>query len=117
MSEITKYTHEEWMAEAERRFGVDPFRWKFVCPSCGNVATPEDFRPFKDSGATTESVTENCLGRFTGAKGAFEPAKFRPCNYAGFGLFRLSPVRIILEGGRERHCFAFAEPEGACPVK
>ncbi len=117
MSEITQYTHEEWTAEANRRFGTDPFEWKFVCPSCGNVATSNDFLPFKDVGATTESVTSQCIGRFTGAQGAFDPATFKPCNYAGFGLIRLSPVRIITDGGREIHCFAFAEPEGECPAK
>jgi predicted RNA-binding Zn-ribbon protein involved in translation (DUF1610 family) len=113
VSEIVKYTHAEWTAEANRRFGTDPHEWKFVCPSCGNVATAEDFRTFKDAGATGESVTSQCIGRFTGAKGAFDPTKFKPCNYAGFGLLRLSPVRIVMDSGKEIHCFGFAEGTNA----
>jgi hypothetical protein len=106
---ITKYALAEWRAEGERRFGPDYNLWKFVCPSCGNVASVGDFREHAKTGASPNSATEVCIGRYTGASGAFDPAKHRPCNYAGFGLFRLSPVRVIHEDGHESHCFAFAE--------
>lgn len=39
---------EDWQAEAVRRFGPDQMKWKFVCPSCGHVASIQDW---KDAGS------------------------------------------------------------------
>lgn len=105
------YTTEEWRAEGERRFGKNMMDWRFVCPICGNVASCEEFRQFESRGATPNSATCECIGRYTGGVGAFDDRKVgqKPCNYAGYGLFRLSPVRVIQEG-KEIHTFAFAEP-------
>lgn len=99
-------TKTEWEAEAERRFGPYSNNWKFVCPVCGNVQDPDDFRPYKDQGAQPDSCTKECLGRYTG-RGGFEGEG--PCNYAGYGLFRLSPIRVDCGDGKEpMHCFDFA---------
>ena len=57
-------THEEWTAEAERRFGKNAHDWKFVCPSCGHVASVRDW---KEAGATEGEVAFSCVGRRTGA--------------------------------------------------
>jgi len=109
-------TEAEWAAEGSRRFGPDKMKWRFECPLCGNVATPEDFRPFKDQGATPSSVTNECIGRYVaGAAKAFGEAGSvkgkGPCDYAGYGLLRFSPVRIAGEAGTAPvHCFGFAEP-------
>lgn len=96
-------TLEEWQAEGSRRFGPDPMKWKFVCPSCGHVASVQDWR---DAGAGESAVAFSCVGRWL--KGAGEiGGKKRPCNYAGGGLFKLNPVKI---DDRE-NVFAFAEVE------
>ena len=107
----TRYTEAEWKAEGERRFGPDMMKWRFQCPICGNVASTEDYRPYADKGATANSATCECIGRYTGARPALGERKpgEKPCNYAGYGLFRLSPVRVVVEEGKEIHCFAFAE--------
>jgi hypothetical protein len=95
-------TVEEWQAEAERRFGPDPFRWRFVCPSCGHVASTQDW---KDAGAPVEAVAISCVGRWLKSPAEIF-GKPGPCNYAGGGLLRLNPVEIE---GREIGAFAFAE--------
>lgn len=44
---------------------------------------------------------------------AFSPSpapQQQPCDYAGYGLFRLSPVAVVHEDGKKTDCFAFAEP-------
>jgi hypothetical protein len=107
------YTHAEWLAEGERRFGPDFMNWRFVCPVCGNVATIIDFKPFADKGATPSSATSECIGRYTAGREAIsgQNSKTRPCDYAGYGLFRLSPIRIIEADGKEIHSFAFDEPK------
>jgi hypothetical protein len=87
-------------------------KFRFVCPICGNEAAVEDFRPYKDKGATSNSATCECIGRYAGAGPAFGDKRHKPCDYAGYGLFRLSPVRVKIESGEEIHCFAFAEPHG-----
>lgn len=108
---LTKYTVAEWIAEGTRIFGADMLQWRFVCPSCGHIQTAEEFRPYgAAAGATANSVTCECIGRYTGAKDAFVKGQ-QPCNYAGYGLFHLSPVRVIQEDGHETHAFAFADSQ------
>ena len=104
-------THDEWLAEAQRRFGDDPMAWQFVCPSCGHVASVKDW---KDAGAPEGAVAFSCLGRYTGDRKSAEDKAFKqgggPCNYTGGGLFRLNPVAVDLgDGGEPRQTFAFAE--------
>lgn len=109
MSAATKQesmTREEWLAEAERRFGPDPMKWKFVCPCCKHVTAVEDW---KKAGAKEENVAFSCVGRWTGAsRGAFTKG-IGPCDYAGGGLFQLNPVRVIDDEGKEHRVFAFAD--------
>lgn len=102
-------TQAEWIAEGTRRFGEFGLAWRFVCPSCGHVATPKDWR---DAGAPEGAIAFSCVGRYLGAKG---DNSFKrdggPCNYAGGGLFKLNPVRVIDDEGKEHNVFAFAKPE------
>ena len=122
-------TYEQWKAEGERRFGKNLFQWKFKCPVCGHVASPEDFRPYKDQGATPESACVECIGRYDGtnraafAAGDVEKKGFKkggPCDYALYGLFRLPGVVVTgspyAKDGKPMMAFAFAEvdpPKGA----
>ena len=85
------------------RFGPDEMKWKFVCPACGYVASPEDW---KNVGAKESHVAFSCTGRFLDScRDAFEKGP-GPCNYAGGGLIGLNPVEI--DGCTARY-FAFAE--------
>jgi hypothetical protein len=112
MSERTKYTYDDWTAEATRRFGDNSENWKFVCPICQHVASVKDWR-----NAGAESATAfSCIGRYTAAKReAFADdggrSKSSPCNYAGGGLFKLNPVVVTDPEGREHQMFAFADAE------
>jgi len=110
---LTTYALAEWLAEGKRRFGEDYGQWRFVCPVCGNIAAIEDYRRYRDKGASPDSATSECIGRYTGAKSSFNGVK--PCNYAGYGLFRLSPVRVVMEGAHERHSFDFAPADSTDP--
>lgn len=98
---------EAWQADIIRRFGLDPFRWRFRCPSCGHVASVQDW---KNAGTTEEQMAFSCIGLLLPDP---KPMLTRPgpCNYAGEGLFRLNPVSIVGFTGR---LFAFADP--AIPV-
>jgi hypothetical protein len=107
---ITHMSHAEWNAEGSRRFGADYNKWKFVCPICAHVQAVEDFRQFKDRGATPDSARCKCIGRYIdGARQAFGGKGKGPCDYAGYGLFQLSPLRVNCDDGSERHSFAFAD--------
>jgi hypothetical protein len=106
-------THEEWLAEAERRFGADAMQWKFVCPICGHVASVQEY---KDAGAKENAVAYSYIGRFTNTgRKAFGDNRApdiaaTPCDYTTGGLFNLSPVTVILEG-KPRRCFEFADTD------
>jgi hypothetical protein len=103
---IKTWNVEDWRAEAVRRFGDDPMKWRFVCLSCGHIQTPSDY---KSVGAPETSVAFSCVGRWTpGATGEIWQKGKGPCNYAGGGMFRLNPVRVT-EGEQTHEIFDFAQ--------
>lgn len=112
MSETPRMTRAEWLAEGERRFGKDMLKWQFVCPICKGIQTPEDFRQYKDRGATPDSAYFNCIGRYQPdtpkALGDSKPTPETRCDYTLGGLIRLSGVIVTDDEGKEHHCFAFA---------
>src|SRR5689334_5371028 len=98
---IEQMTYNQWQAEGICRFGINPFDWKFVCPSCGNVQSALDFRTYRNNDATPNSANQVCLGRYTGAGGAFDAQKHKPCNYALNGLIHLDPhVEVTFLDGK-----------------
>lgn len=111
---IEKITYDEWRRRGTELFGDDWMKWKFVCPSCKNVAAVEDFKKFEETGAKPDSATCECIGRYLpkDERGGFSPDHSnpkikQPCDYAGYGLFRLSPLKVIFPDGSENDCFAF----------
>ena len=97
-------THQEWWEKGEQLFGTDIMLWKFVCPSCGHVASVQDY---KDAGAPEGAVAFSCVGRYLPKSNeAFGGPGSGPCNYTGGGLIRLNPVDV--DG---RKTFAFVEQE------
>ena len=110
-----RMTVEEWNAEGIRRFGENQFLWKFVCPMCGNVQSAEDFRPYKDRGATPNSANQVCIGRYRSEPAYKAFGKNRkgspksPCDYALFGLLRIPGVIVVHPDGHEQLAFAFAD--------
>lgn len=83
-------TREEWHAEGVRRFGSDVKTWRFVCPSCGHVASVADWLAV---GATKGEIAFSCVGRHM-SNAADMCTKPGPCNYAGGGLFKLNPLDV-----------------------
>jgi len=103
-------TKEEWRAKGKELFGEEHLEWKFVCPGCGHIQAVKDFMPYKERGANFDSATKECIGRYSGGKSWMHDIleKNGPCDYAGYGLLRISPITVI-DGEKEIHCFAFAE--------
>lgn len=106
---FTVISKEDWVKRGTQLFGPDMMKWRFVCPACGNIAAVEDFRPFKNKGAKPDSATHDCIGRYDGHLHV-DMGAGKPCNYTGYGLFDLCPVRVI-DNGEEIRCFAFDEEE------
>jgi hypothetical protein len=101
--------HDEWLAEAERRFG-DPPNWKFVCPVCKTEQTPQDLI---DAGVKKDQINQyigfSCIGRFTGAgehKRGAEPGK--GCNWTLGGLLHIHTLEVEMDDGARRPVFEFA---------
>ena len=99
-----RWTQAELLEEARRRFGDDPKQWAFVCPSCGDVATAQDFL---DAGADPNAIGQDCIGRATGALTRSGPTNTRGCDWCAYGLFR-GPWLITLPDGKEVGGFALA---------
>jgi hypothetical protein len=90
MTNYRKLTQAELLAEARQRFGHDPMKFAFKCPSCGDVATLQDF---KDAGAAPSRAGQECIGRLPGAT--------RGCNWAAYGLIR-GPWEVVIPADGDR---------------
>lgn len=102
-SKTIKYTKEEWEAKGKELFGGNRMEWKFVCPQCGNVTTPNDFKKFKDQGATPDSAVQQCIGRYDEDHG---------CNWCAYGLFAgPSFITDVDKTGGQVGIFNFAESD------
>lgn len=88
-------TVKEWQRQGRALFGDDEMAWAFVCPSCGHVATVQDWY---DAGAGVDSAAFSCVGRWLPNPVEAFGQDGGPCNYAGGGLFRINPVLVTREG-------------------
>jgi len=107
------WTQAEWMAKGERLFGKDQIQWRFKCPICGHIQTAEDFREYKNHGATPSSAYCKCIGRFNGnGRRDFgteaDSEDTVGCDYASFGLIHLGET-VLADDGEITHVFPFAE--------
>lgn len=113
-----KLTQAELVAEATERFGSDPIKWAFLCPTCGDIANGEDFREVlaanpreHRTGAdviASDVVGQECIGRTLGAL-AKGQGKYsgRGCDWVAYGLFG-GPWTITLPDGRTMRSFPLA---------
>lgn len=112
-----QWTQAELLAEATARFGEDPKKFAFICPSCKDVASIQDFI---DAGADPGLAGQECIGRSLGALArGKKPGKdgivrgSRGCDWCAYGLFR-GPWLITMpaEGDKpERQVGSFALAE------
>ncbi|MFJ8345089.1 VVA0879 family protein [Streptomyces sp. NPDC094153] len=117
-TEHRKLTQAELVTEATTRFGDDPLKWAFVCPSCGDIANGQEFsealaeHPRKNRSGepviASDIVGQECIGRTLGAltKGHGKYTG-RGCDWAAYGLFP-GPWEIALPNGRSMHAFPLA---------
>lgn len=98
---MIKQTLGEWRTEAKERFG-ETNNWKFVCPSCGNVQSPQDFvNAGCEPGIASNASYQECIGRRAEGQG---------CQWAAYGfLGTLGLGRIVIVGGDEVEVFNFAQ--------
>jgi hypothetical protein len=99
--------HKDWIEEAKKRYETSD-DIAFKCPSCGHIATVKEW---KDAGADEGEIGFSCIGRRIGAKreALDSQSKKGPCNYAGGGLIRLNPVKIVFDEGNATSVFDFAD--------
>lgn len=113
-----KLTQAELLAEARDRFGDDPLKWAFVCPSCTDVANGTDFRAALaehprtnrsgEAVIASDIVGQECIGRTLGAlEKSDRKYAGRGCTWTAYGLFR-GPWEIALPNGRTAHSFPLA---------
>lgn len=110
MDKIKEFTKDEWLSNAEKRFGKDKKKWKFRCPSCGHIQSIGDFEQYHDKGCGPNTAFFSCIGRWDGhMKNSMGSGK-SPCNYTLGGLFNLAKVFVVDENGRHP-VFEFANVE------
>lgn len=92
----------DWQDQMVARGGLDCL---FVCPNCGNTASPNDF---KAVGAAPERATKECIGRHVQGRG---------CDWAAYGLFRGPAFVEVGDGKPPAPVFRFADERAAAPVR
>lgn len=103
-------TQAELVAEAVAAFGNDPEMWAFRCPQCDDVAVAQDFR---DAGADTGRLGQECIGRHLGALSgapttdAGKSIAKRGCDWAAYGLFS-GPWFVVMPDGKKVPGFPLA---------
>jgi hypothetical protein len=110
---VRSITHAEWLEEGRRLYGADAKTWAFVCPSCGQRQTIGEMIR---AGMPESMFAFSCIGRGLGSSTTMgEPSLGRGCNYAGGGLFKLNPVRVVFDGST-RETFEWADAQDAAPA-
>ena len=103
----------DWLAEGVSRFGEDKMNWRFVCPLCGHIASVQDWI---DVDAPDGAIAFSCVGRWIFDSNEIADESPGPCTYSGGGFFKLNPVHVITDDGKEARFFEFADAEvSACP--
>lgn len=121
---LTRITHEEFIATLTERFGDNPNDWAFVCPLCGDVATGADMkqaladhpRVSRDGEPmnAAQILGQECIGRTIGAlsktttaeewNARREAGEVRGCDWAAYGLFG-GPLTVVMGDGSELRAF------------
>lgn len=110
---IEQVSMDDWQKEGTRRFGGDFMAWKFVCPSCGHVATPQDW---DDLGAPRSMVAYACVGNWMAVAAPVGTLSKGPCIYQGH-INRENPMHVVTEDGTTYEMFAFADPDPVEPTE
>lgn len=109
-------THAEFLATLRERFGPDPADWAFECPSCGDVATGDDFKaalaehPRTRRGEPVNAADilgQECIGRTLGALSR-EEYHGRGCDWCAYGLIG-GPLGVEMPDGRVVRSFTIAQ--------
>lgn len=107
-----RMTLTEYHAAMEAAWGADQGEWRATCPSCGTSTSLNDLFAAEPKAITAADKKEraryfaySCIGRLTGATGAFDRKKFAPCNYTSGGLFCINTLVIVLPDGDEVPAF------------
>lgn len=94
-------TLEQWEAEGERLYGKNRLEWRFKCPTCGHVQTPQEF---KAAGIDPHEAYQNCASRHgLGGK--------ETCKWTVGGLLRRGGRYVIDKRYCPRLIFEFANEE------
>lgn len=95
---MREVTQEQFNLEAEAA------GYRFVCPMCGNVATPWDF---KAAGADPEDAAKQCIGRTMTPMPKPQKGQ-KPCDWAAFGLFGNldKGLLVVMPDGKKVQTFA-----------
>ena len=95
---------DDFLKEAQDKFGEDNRKWKFKCPRCKTAQCAEDFAvldEFKDNKDRIGNFLGfSCIGRFTKEKG---------CDWTLGGLFKIHEIEVEDKEGKKHPHFQLAD--------
>lgn len=113
---MKELTLNEWRERGKKLYGPDVTKWKFRCPSCGNIQTIGEFCNLPNVRPSNTFIM--CIGRYKnpGLK-QLETRRMKtsifstekPCLYSIYGLFNLAETVIVNEKGKKWYVFEFAD--------
>ena len=80
--------YEDWIADLKSKFGEDPKKWTFKCPSCGGTQNAQLFIDNKVE-EPENKVYFSCIGRYVKGMG---------CDWTLGGLFKIHKISVLKDG-------------------
>jgi len=97
-------SHENWKLMGELIFKTsDMNKWKFICPSCGYIASVKDYR---DALIPSTFIAEYCIGNWIGVRGDVNQWGQGPCGFKGD--YETNPVHVTDRLAADDYVFHFA---------
>lgn len=96
-----------WIAEGVSKFGTARLKWKFRCPSCGNIQSALDFIPLSKKGHPVNAVLVTCRRSIKDSSLVLPDSV--QCNFNSYDFKNEELILVDNGNGKEIPTFPFAD--------
>lgn len=94
------FTHDQWQALGKRLFGDAGRDWRWICPACGGVQTPQMFLDRERGDMTKDDACNmaatECIKRSATLTRGGRDIRADECDWVAWGLFK-GPWFVVMD--------------------